>query len=69
VADELAGTSVALGVLPFGTLNHFAKDLGIPLDAREAVEVICRGAVTQVDAGEVSRKDKNAPVGFALSLK
>ncbi|MGH9845090.1 MAG: diacylglycerol/lipid kinase family protein [Blastocatellia bacterium] len=54
VANQLAGTNVALGVLPFGTLNHFAKDLGIPLDPREAVEVICRGAIKQVDVGEVN---------------
>src|SRR5689334_13890599 len=31
VASVLAGTSSRLGVLPLGTLNHFAKDLGIPL--------------------------------------
>src|SRR5688572_12110666 len=29
VASALAGTDIALGVLPTGTLNHFAKDLGI----------------------------------------
>src|SRR5687767_5549926 len=32
VASVLAGTDIPLGVLPLGTLNHFAKDLGIPLD-------------------------------------
>ena len=30
VAGQLAGTNKIMGVLPFGTLNHFAKDLGIP---------------------------------------
>jgi diacylglycerol kinase family enzyme len=54
VANLLVGRQVALGVMPFGTLNHFAKDLGIPLDARGAVEVICRGAIRQVDVGEVN---------------
>jgi diacylglycerol kinase family enzyme len=54
VANQLVGTDVALGVLPFGTLNHFAKDLGIPLDPREAVEVVCRGAIKRVDVGEVN---------------
>ncbi|HEY8459819.1 MAG TPA: diacylglycerol kinase family protein, partial [Blastocatellia bacterium] len=54
VANQLVGTDVALGILPFGTLNHFAKDLRIPLDPREAVEVVCRGAIRRVDVGEVN---------------
>src|SRR4051812_42780155 len=32
VAKEIADTGKTLGVLPIGTLNHFAKDLQIPLD-------------------------------------
>src|SRR5436309_2138101 len=31
VANALAGTETALAVLPLGTLNHFAKDVGVPL--------------------------------------
>jgi YegS/Rv2252/BmrU family lipid kinase len=54
VADQLIGTGIPLGVLPVGTLNHFAKDLGIPLDLSQAVEVICRGAIKKVDVGEVN---------------
>jgi diacylglycerol kinase family enzyme len=42
VASVLAGTPVRLGVLPLGTLNHFAKDLKIPLDLDEAVANACR---------------------------
>jgi uncharacterized protein (TIGR02118 family) len=34
VAGKLAGTDTALGVLPRGTLNHFAKDVGVPRRAR-----------------------------------
>jgi diacylglycerol kinase family enzyme len=40
VAAIVAGTDVALGVLPLGTLNHFAKDLGIPTDLAAAVRII-----------------------------
>ncbi|HEX4761518.1 MAG TPA: acylglycerol kinase family protein, partial [Sphingomicrobium sp.] len=36
VAGALAGTTSKLGILPLGTLNHFARDLGIPLDLGEA---------------------------------
>src|SRR5262245_55380850 len=45
VANQLVGTDVSLGVLPLGTLNHFAKDLGIPLDLSGAIEAICRGVI------------------------
>ena len=56
VAGELAGTDAVLGVLPIGTLNHFAKDLGIPLELEAAVRNAVQGRVLAVDAGEVSGK-------------
>jgi diacylglycerol kinase family enzyme len=43
-----------LGVLPMGTLNHFAKDLGIPLELEAAIDVIARGRELAVDMGEVN---------------
>jgi len=54
VASQLVATPVAFGVLPLGTLNHFAKDLGLPLDADEALQVIEAGHTSQVDVGEVN---------------
>jgi diacylglycerol kinase family enzyme len=54
VASQLAGSNVALGVLPLGTLNHFAKDAGIALDTDEAMDVIAAGHVAAVDVGEVN---------------
>ena len=54
VAAELAGTGVALGVLPLGTLNHFAKDLGVPLELEAAARNVCEGRVAGVDVGEVN---------------
>jgi YegS/Rv2252/BmrU family lipid kinase len=47
-------TDIAFGVLPLGTLNHFAKDLHIPLDLDEAVQNIVAGHSVKVDAGEVN---------------
>jgi len=54
VASAVAGTSVPLGVIPLGTLNHFSKDLGIPADLEEAVAVVLAGRVRQVDVSEVN---------------
>ncbi len=53
VAGALVGTDTALGVLPMGTLNHFAKDIGISMGLEAAVRNIFTGHVTKVDIGEV----------------
>jgi diacylglycerol kinase family enzyme len=54
VASALAGSGVTFGVLPLGTLNHFAKDLGIPLILDEAVRNVATGKPIRVDVGEVN---------------
>jgi diacylglycerol kinase family enzyme len=54
VASVLAGTQVALGIVPTGTLNHLAKDLKIPLVLEEAVGIISRRKTEWVDIAEVN---------------
>ena len=54
VAGALVGSTVELGVLPLGTLNHFAKDMGLPLDLEDAVRAIATGCSVRVDLGEVN---------------
>jgi len=54
VAALLAGTSMNLGVIPGGTLNHFAGDLHIPNDLTEAVNVLKTGVTKLVDVGTVN---------------
>jgi YegS/Rv2252/BmrU family lipid kinase len=56
VADVLAGTDVILGVLPLGTLNHFAKDLHIPLDLESATKNIVIGRTKKVDVGRLNER-------------
>ena len=56
VAAQLVGHRAALGVLPLGTLNHFARDIGMPLDTEEAIAAICTGEVKAVDVGAVNGK-------------
>ena len=66
VAAALVGTDTPLGVLPMGTLNHFAKDLGIPLELEKAVQTLFTGKVAQVDVGEVNGRIflNNSSLGF-----
>jgi diacylglycerol kinase family enzyme len=45
---------MAFGVLPLGTLNHFAKDAGIPLELDDAIATIANGSRRRVDLGEVN---------------
>jgi diacylglycerol kinase family enzyme len=53
--QRLAGTGVALAVLPLGTANLFARDLGMPLeDIGAAVDAIAGGTVRDIDVGEVN---------------
>jgi diacylglycerol kinase family enzyme len=56
VASVLAGSGTAFGVLPLGTLNHFAKDMGIPLTLDEAIANVARGVARPVDVGEVNER-------------
>lgn len=56
VAGALVGTDAAMGVLPIGTLNHFAKDVGIPLRLEDAVRTLFSGLVITVDVGQVNSR-------------
>lgn len=53
-AAAFAGSKIPLGVLPLGTLNHFARDLGLPLKLEEAIRVIGVGELARVDVAEVN---------------
>jgi diacylglycerol kinase family enzyme len=53
-ASSLVDTEATLGILPMGTLNHFAKDQQIPLDLTGAIRIIVSGRTKRVDVGEVN---------------
>ena len=54
VAAALVDTEATMAVLPVGTLNHFAKELGIPLGLEAAVDIALTGAIRAIDVGEVN---------------
>lgn len=53
-AEAVVGTEAMLGILPVGTINHFARDLRIPLNIERAARSIVQGKVERVDVGEVN---------------
>jgi diacylglycerol kinase family enzyme len=70
VSSVLADGNIPLGVLPLGTLNHFAKDLNIPLDFDEAAETISLFRIKKIDLGEVNGRIfiNNSSIGFYPKL-
>src|SRR5229473_2986923 len=70
VAHVLAGTETPLGILPLGTLNHFARDLGLPLDIAGAAAVIAAGATAAIDVAEVNGQVfvNNSSIGLYPTL-
>jgi diacylglycerol kinase (ATP) len=67
VVSGLAGSRTLLGVLPAGTMNVFAREMGIPFDSLEkAFQVIERGFVQEVDLFEANGSPfvQMAGVGF-----
>jgi diacylglycerol kinase family enzyme len=66
VAAEVVRTKKTLGVLPLGTLNHFAKDLHVPLRLEGAVRTIVERHIVTVDVGEVNGRVfiNNASLGI-----
>ncbi|MEP6636667.1 MAG: diacylglycerol kinase family protein [Acidobacteriota bacterium] len=70
IASLLVDTDKVLGVLPLGTLNHFAKDLHIPLELVDAARTIISGDVVRVDVGEVNGRIflNNSSLGLYPSI-
>lgn len=70
VANAVAGTEAVLGVLPTGTLNHFARDLGLPADLEQATLTLATGQVRFVDVGQVNGRIflNNCSIGLYPSM-
>ncbi len=54
VASGLLDTGVPFGVIPLGTHNHFAKDIGMPLDLADAIETLANGQPIDLPTGDVN---------------
>ena len=77
VGKALVGTDAALGVIPAGSGNGFARHFGIPLDPAKAVEVLAKSRIKKIDVGVVNDRpffvtcsmawDASIAKGFAKS--
>lgn len=52
-AAELRGTDIPLGIVPCGTFNLLARDLGVPLTPDEAIPALATADKSPIDFGEV----------------
>jgi diacylglycerol kinase family enzyme len=70
VAARIVGSQTSFGVLPLGTFNHFAKDLGIPLDVEGALRTIASGHTTRIDVAEVNGQHflNNSSLGLYVDI-
>jgi YegS/Rv2252/BmrU family lipid kinase len=55
-ATAVKNSPVALGIIPMGSGNGLARELGIPLDPVEALNLISNGTINRIDGGEVNGK-------------
>jgi diacylglycerol kinase (ATP) len=66
VIDAVAGVPVALAILPAGTANLFATNLGIPKDLKEAVKIGLNGSRRQLDVGLINGEHFGVMAGTGL---
>ncbi|MGW0594178.1 diacylglycerol/lipid kinase family protein [Streptosporangium sp. NPDC002607] len=68
--DAIAGSGVTVGILPAGTANLFAQNLGIPEDLPKAVHVAFHGESRKLDLGKVNGEHfaVMAGVGFDAAM-
>ena len=69
-AGILAASESELAVLPLGTRNHFARQLGIPLGFAEAAKLAAQGRAISVDLGEAAGRTfvNNGSLGAYVEL-
>lgn len=67
--NVLAGTGVALAVLPAGTANLLAENLGVPQDLAEAVEIGLHGPRRRMDVGRVNDEAFAVMAGAGLDAR
>jgi diacylglycerol kinase family enzyme len=70
VAESIAGTEKILGILPLGTMNALARDLGLPLDLEGAIAALATSEPRAIDLAEVNGRPflHNVIIGLVPSI-
>jgi YegS/Rv2252/BmrU family lipid kinase len=68
-AEALTGTGVPLGILPLGTGNLLARNLGLPLDADAALVTALTGSDRRLDAGSANGHTFVVMAGLGFDAK
>jgi YegS/Rv2252/BmrU family lipid kinase len=67
--DVLAGSGVTMAIVPAGTANLFASNLGIPQDIAEAIEIGLRGRTRTLDVGKLNGERFAVMAGAGLDAR
>ncbi|MDB5200334.1 MAG: diacylglycerol kinase [Chitinophagaceae bacterium] len=57
VAEQLLGKNIVMGILPAGSANGMAKELDIPIDVNEALDIILNGVIKPCDTIRINDKE------------
>lgn len=67
VLDEVMDRGIPLGIIPLGTANNLARNLGLPLDVDEACRVLADWHLHRIDVASVNEKTFLNVAGLGLS--
>ncbi len=66
IVSGMAGSSAVLGIIPLGTVNVLARELGIPLKIEKAIKTILDGRVRKIDLGIANSRCFTLMAGFGF---
>jgi diacylglycerol kinase (ATP) len=69
LANALAGTNVALGIIPFGSGNGLARHLGIPMKTVDAMKLLETGVIKKIDRGIINNRSFFCTAGIGFDAR
>ncbi|MEJ2544470.1 MAG: diacylglycerol kinase family lipid kinase [Calditrichaceae bacterium] len=69
VCSALVHKNTAFGLIPIGSGNGFARSLNIPLNFKEAIDLLIKGTVSHIDVGQIGDKYFFGVAGFSLDAQ